>query len=570
MSSEEKVRPARMGGFTGNGYVIGAAIFASMGGFLFGYDQGVMSNILTTENFGSQFPRIFSDADIKGWIVAILQLGAWLGALMNGPIAQKFSRKYSMMIAVSLFSLGSALQAGAQNEGFIFGGRFVAGLAIGMLSHVVPMYQSEISPPEIRGALVSLQQFSITVGILVSFWLDYGFHFIGNALYTGTDPNTGAGNAFDPYKDVPAGGCDGQKAASWRIPLALQIVPALVLGVGMVFFPFSPRWLVAQGRDEEAIHVVAKLRNYPVEDERVQLEFMEIKAAVEFDKETTAEQYPGKHGIALSLSQYAMLFQSMGLFRRLAIGCIMQFFQQFTGINAIIYYAPTVFSGLGLDGNTTSLLATGVVGIVNCVFTIPAILWMDKFGRKKLLIVGGLGMCVCHVIVAAIIGKYQGNFGEHKGAGWAGVAFIYVFIANFAYSWGPIGWVLPSEIFPASIRSKAMSISTSANWMMNFVVGMATPSMLEKIKFGTYIFFAAFCGLSCLWVIFFVPETKNKTLEEMDVVFKDTSATVDADRMRRINERIGLTAAGPVLDAAPDEDKQDAYAQHVSTHITSV
>jgi len=134
------------------------------------------SNILATENFGAQFPRIFSDADIKGWIVGILQLGAWLGALMNGPIAQKFSRKYSMMIAVSLFSLGSALQAGAQNEGFIFGGRFVAGLAIGMLSHVVPMYQSEISPPEIRGALVSLQQFSITVGILVSFWVSYQNH----------------------------------------------------------------------------------------------------------------------------------------------------------------------------------------------------------------------------------------------------------------------------------------------------------------------------------------------------------------------------------------------------------
>lgn len=586
MSTEEKIRPARasgLGGIAGNGYVIGAAVFASMGGFLFGYDQGVMSNLLTTENFGSQFPRIFSDADIKGWIVGILQLGAWVGALMNGPIAQKFSRKYSMIIAVALFSFGSALQAGAQSEGYIFGGRFVAGLAIGMLSHVVPMYQSEISPPEIRGALVSLQQFSITVGILVSFWLDYGFHFIGgttcdkrgNSFYTGTDPNTGEGHAFDPYKDVPAGGCDGQQPTSWRVPLALQIIPALTLGIGMMFFPFSPRWLVAQGRDEEAIRVVAKLRSYPVEDERVQLEYLEIKAAVEFDKETTAEQYPGKRGIALSIAQYGMLFQKIGLFRRLAIGCIMQFFQQFTGINAIIYYAPTVFSGLGLDGNTTSLLATGVVGIVNCVFTIPAILWMDKFGRKKLLIAGGFGMCVCHIIVAAIIGKYQGNFGEHQGAGWAGVAFIYIFIANFAYSWGPIGWVLPSEIFPASIRSKAMSISTSANWMMNFVIGRATPSMLEKIKFGTYIFFAAFCGLSCLWIIFFVPETKNKTLEEMDAVFHDTSATVDAERMKRINEKIGLTAAGnlrasssPVSGATPDEDKNDALAQHVSTHIS--
>lgn len=138
-----------------------------------------MSNLLTTENFGASFPRVYSDEDTKGWVVSVLQLGAWLGALLNGPIAQKFSRKYSMMIAVAIFCLGSALQAGAQNEAYLFVGRFIAGLGIGALSHVVPMYQSEVAPPEIRGSLVSLQQFAITLGILVSFWLDYGFHFIG-------------------------------------------------------------------------------------------------------------------------------------------------------------------------------------------------------------------------------------------------------------------------------------------------------------------------------------------------------------------------------------------------------
>lgn len=141
-----------------------------------------MSNILTTENFGATFPKVFSDEDTKGWVVSILQLGAWLGALLNGPIAQKFSRKYSMMIAVAVFCLGSALQAGAQNEDYLFAGRFIAGVAIGALSHVVPMYQSEVAPPEIRGSLVSLQQFAITVGILVAFWLDYGFHFLGASV----------------------------------------------------------------------------------------------------------------------------------------------------------------------------------------------------------------------------------------------------------------------------------------------------------------------------------------------------------------------------------------------------
>ncbi|KAI5806571.1 MFS sugar transporter [Peziza echinospora] len=561
-----------------NGYVLGAAIFASMGGFLFGYDQGVMSSILATENFGSKFPKIYSDADIKGWIVGILQLGAWAGALSNGPIAQKFSRKYSMMIAVSIFIVGSALQAGAQNSDYIFAGRFIAGWAIGMLSHVVPMYQSEISPPEIRGSLVSLQQFSITVGILVSFWLDYGFHFIGGTTcnrlghseYTGPIGDNNK-HTFDPYKDVPSGGCDGQKEASWRIPLALQIVPALILGIGMMFFPFSPRWLMSKGREEEALHVVSKLRRLNPDHERVRLEWLEIKAAVEFDKETTAEYYPGKKGFKLAAAQYLMLFQRRGLFKRLSIGCIMQFFQQFCGINAIIYYAPTVFSNLGLDGNTTSLLATGVVGIVNCVFTIPAILYLDKFGRRNLLMVGALGMLMSHVIVAAISAKYDGKFASNPGAGWAGVAFIYIFIANFSYSWGPIGWVLPSEIFPASMRSRAMSITTSANWMMNFVIGRATPTMIRDIGFGTYIFFAVFCLLMFLWVLFLVPETKNKTLEEMDVVFKDNSSAVDAERMKRVNERIGLSASGNIrhdttssTTSVTEGEKSNGYT---TTHI---
>jgi len=519
-----------------NKFVFGVAVFASMGGFLFGYDQGVMSNLLTTENFGAQFPRIYSDADIKGWVVSILQLGAFLGALFNGPFAQRFSRKYSMMTAVCIFIVGSILQAAAKNEAMIFVGRILAGFAIGMLSHVVPMYQSEISPPEIRGSLVALQQFAITVGILVSFWLDYGFHFIGGVTCM---KNAKEGEEFDPYS-VPASGCDGQKEVTWRVPLALQIVPSLILGFGMMFFPFSPRWLAQQGRNEEALAVVAKLRGLPAEHEDVQIEFKEIIAAVRFDELSTAEKYPGMGGFKLAITQYKTLFTVRPLVKRIVIGCLMQVGQQFTGINAIIYYAPTIFSGLGLDGNTTSLLATGIVGVINVVFTLPAIMFLDRFGRKKLLMVGAVGMGISHAIVAALSATYDGKFETNPGAGWAGVAFIYFFIANFAYSWGPIGWVLPSEIFPMSARSKAMSITTSVNWLMNFVIGRATPSMLRDIKYGTYILFACCCALMFLWVWFFVPETKGKTLEEMDHVFKDTSGAEDAARMARVRKEVGL------------------------------
>ncbi|KAF8534861.1 general substrate transporter [Trichophaea hybrida] len=537
----ESLHPERKGGLRGlskNGYVLWTAVFASLGGFLFGYDQGVMSNILTTENFGSKFPQVYSNENVKGWIVSILQLGAWFGALCNGPIAQKFSRRYSMMIAVVIFCFGSSLQAGAQNENYIFAGRFFAGMGIGALSHVVPMYQSEIAPPEIRGSLVSLQQFAITIGILVAFWLDYGgVHCNKN----GTSSYSGKGGAFDPYKDVPTGGCDGQSVVTWRVPLALQIIPALILGIGMLFFPFSPRWLMLKGRDDEALAVVAKLRRLPIEDPLVRLEYLEIKAMVQFDQETAAERFPGKHGWRLDVSQYGTMFTRIGLFKRLAVGCVLQFFQQFSGINAIIYYAPTIFDSLGLNASTTSLLATGVIGIVNVVFTVPAILFLDILGRRKVLICGAIGMCISHIVVAAVIGRYGDSFVTHTGAGWAGVVFIYIFIANFAYSWGPVGWVLPSEIMPISVRSKAMSISTSANWFCNFVIGRATPSMIRNIKYGTYIFFAVFCFLAVLWVYFFVPETKNKTLEEMDAVFKDNSSTEDAERMHRINREVGLS-----------------------------
>lgn len=234
------------------------------------------------------------------------------------------------------------------------------------------------------------------------------------------------------------------------------------------FYPFSPRWLASKGRNAEARAVLAKLRRLPENDELVHLEFLEIEAAVRFDRETANEKYPGKKGFKLSVQQYLDLFRHWPTFKRLAIGCVLQFFQQFTGINAIIYYAPTIFTGLGLSGTTTSLLATGVVGVVNVVFTVPAILFLDVFGRKTLLQAGAIGMTISHAVVAGLSGKYDGRFAENKGAGWAAVAFIYVFIANFAYSWGPIGWVLPSEIFPMSIRSKAMSITTSANWVSTY------------------------------------------------------------------------------------------------------
>lgn len=524
-----------------NPYLLGVALFASLGGFLFGYDQGVVSGVLTMESFGAAFPKIYADAGFKGWWVSTILLTAWFGSLVNGPVADKFGRKMNMIIAVVIFVVGSAIQAGAVSIGMLFVGRAIAGLAVGMLTMVIPLYISEVSSSDIRGGLVVLQQLSITIGILASFWIDYGTHYIGGTRCSPSVPYTGgtaSSPSFDPYTDVGPNGCTGQSTAAWRIPLALQILPALILGIGMIFYPDTPRWLLLQERDEEAFRALSKLRRFPADHPSIVSEALDIKASILLENTYVRDNYNGASGLKLHVSQYLSLFTNKSRFRRLAIGCCVMFFQQFMGCNAMIYYAPTMFASLGLSGNTTSLLATGVYGIVNCLSTIPAILLIDKVGRRPLLMCGAAGTCISLVIVGAIVGAYGDGLGAHKAAGWVGIAFIYIYDVNFSYSFAPIGWVLPSEIFNLAIRSKAISITTSTTWMCNFIIGLVTPDMLAQIKWGTYIFFAAFCLLAGGFTYFFVPETRGKTLEDMDLVFGDTAAHEEQERIRQIEAQL--------------------------------
>ncbi|OZJ05111.1 hypothetical protein BZG36_01380 [Bifiguratus adelaidae] len=492
-------------GMIHNPFTAATAIFASLGGLLFGYDQGVISGVLVMQFFEAKFPLSASD---KGFIVAILELGCWFGALCCGYLADRLSRKYTIVMASCIFLVGTALQTGAQSRSYLYAGRFIAGLSIGSLSMVVPLYQSEISPPSIRGSLVALQQFAITVGILISFWIDFGTNTI-------------------------------QSDTQWRLPLGLQLILGAILALGILFFPHSPRWLMAQGRDDEAARVLSKLRRKPVDSPLVVAEWSEIKAVVEFDKEVARRDFPqyadgsGRSNFMLGLMRYRELFRP-GIFPRLCIGVLVNFFQQFTGINAVIYYAPTIFQSIGLSGTSTSLLATGVVGIINVVFTIPAVLFLDVIGRRPLLLGAAVMLTISHVIIAIMIGLYSSDWPAHAAQGWVAVAFIYVYIASFACSWGPIGWVLPSEIFPLRVRAKGISISASSNWMNNFIIALITPPMLQAWNWGAYVFFAAFCFLAFFWVLIFVPETKGRTLEEMDEVFGSKAGTVDVQLMQRI------------------------------------
>lgn len=415
-----------------------------------------------------------------------------------------------------------------------------------MLTMVVPMYISEVSTPAIRGTLVVLQQLSVTIGLLLSYWIDFATQFIGGIKCAPDIPVSGGTikhPTFDPYNDVGPHGCDGQRDASWRLPLALQILPALVLGLGMLFFPESPRFYCLRHQEQQALRALSVLRQTAIDSPRLGREYLAIKADVLFEAAHARAHHPGKTGASLYAAQYASLFATAPARHRLAVGCTVMFFQQFMGSTAIIYYAPTIFEQLGLTTRTASLLATGVYGLVSTLATLPALILIDRFGRRPLLMAGAFGTCLSLGVVAAMVGVFDHDSDTDSGpvaAGWVGIAFVYLYDINFSYSFAPIGWVLPAEIFNLGHRAKAVSITTSAAWMCNFVVALVTPLMLDRLGWGTYLFFAAFCLLALGFTYFFVPETRGRSLEDMDRVFGDVAAHQEKRRLFDIATELGI------------------------------
>ncbi|KAK0649004.1 putative hexose transport-related protein [Cercophora newfieldiana] len=508
--------------------VFRVAAFACIGGVLYGYNQGMFSGVLAMPAFQKHMGEYTANSTLKGWLTAILELGAWIGTLLSGFLAEVLSRKYGVLVASSVFILGVIIQATAitgVGHDAILAGRFITGMGVGSLAMIIPIYNSEVAPPEVRGALVATQQLAICFGIMISFWIDYGTNFIG-----GTDIET-------------------QADAAWLTPICLQIAPAVILFIGMIFMPFSPRWLIHHGREDEALAVLSDLRGLALDHELVRLEFLEIKAQSEFEKRSIAEMFPHLREqtpwniFKLQFVAIKKLFQTRAMFKRVIIATVTMFFQQWTGINAVLYYAPSIFQQLGLDNTTTSLLATGVVGIVMFIATIPSVLWIDRVGRKPVLTIGAIGMATCHIVIAVIVAKNIDQWKSHEAAGWAAICMVWLFVVHFGYSWGPCAWIIVAEIWPLSTRPYGVSLGASSNWMNNFIVGQVTPDMLKHITYGTYILFGLLTYMGAAFIWFFVPETKRLTLEEMDVIFgSEGTAQADFELMEQINNEIGLAA----------------------------
>ncbi|KAF7557072.1 hypothetical protein G7Z17_g895 [Cylindrodendrum hubeiense] len=514
VSSEWDVQPYGPSGFKGiftSRYVALCASFSAIGGLLFGYDQGVISVTLVMDQFLERFPEVSDGASgagfYKGLMTAMITLGAFLGALNQGWIADTYSRKYSIMIAVVIFTIGSALQTASISYGMLVVARLIGGIGIGMLSAVVPLYISEISPPEIRGTLLVFEELSIVIGIVISFWITYGTQYIDSHW-------------------------------SWQLPFLIQIIPGLLLGFGAILLPFSPRWLAANGREDEALANLAKLRQLPATDERVQREWVDIIAESRFQQGIVAQRHPNLvNGGALSklkleFAQWADCLRP-GCWRRTHVGAGLMFFQQFTGINALIYYSPTLFGTMGLDYNM-QLIMSGVLNVTQLFGVISSLWTLDRFGRRNILMIGSMAMFVAHAIIAVLVGKFSHDWPAHQDAGWTSVAFLLFYMIAFGASWGPVPWAMPAEIFSSSLRAKGVAISTCSNWINNFIIGLVTPPLVQNTGFGAYIFFAVFCFLSAVWTFYIVPETNGKSLEDMDEVFKDYGSSEDMATKNRM------------------------------------
>lgn len=493
--------PSGIPGLVRNRYAVASAAFAGIGGISFGYDQGVISNVLVMKDFLARWPIGSWE---KGLMTAVLELGALFGAITCGILADKYCRRHSIFFASIIFCIGSGLQCGAQSLNDLIIGRAIGGFGVGALSMLSPLYMAEISPPELRGSLMALEQLAIVLGVVFGFWTGFLTRHIAGS-------------------------------ASWRIPLALQFLPGISLCIGCFVLPPSPRLLVLRGRIDDARKTLARLRLRTLEEAKedplIQFELLEMQINVALVRQKSSDGLLRETWTTLFGREYV---------RRTLIGIMIMFFQQWSGINALLYYGPTLVESIGMRGDTVTLLVSGGIGIVQFLAVFPAIIFLDRWGRKPLLRGGSAIMAMSHFIIAILIHLFQDDWGSNTIAAWVAVFCTYIFTAAYGISFGPIGWVLPSEVFPLSMRSKGVSLSTASNWINNFLIGLITPPLMEMSSTATFMIFACACFGAYLWSSYVVPETAGVSLEEIDAVFGSAAGQKDRKRKFELERELGL------------------------------
>jgi SP family xylose:H+ symportor-like MFS transporter len=452
-------------------YIVAITMVATLGGLLFGYDTAVISGaekslqVYLIQSLGLS-------SLIHGATISSALIGCIIGGAISGIMASRLGRKRSLIVAAILFFL-SALGSGYPEFLFFRPGepttgllymfnfyRIIGGIGVGLASAICPMYIGEIAPAEIRGRLVSFNQFAIIFGMLVVYFVNWG---IANGK---------------PIEWINTTG--------WRHMFVSEAIPAGIFGILLFFVPETPRYLALSHRDEKALQILTRING----QDKARTILSEIKNTVE---RSSAKLFSFGSTIII-------------------IGILLSVFQQFVGINVALYYAPRIFESMGAEKDA-SMLQTVVMGLINVIFTVIAIVTVDKWGRKPLLMVGSVGMAIGMFAI--------GSLAFMKVIGISTLVFIIIYTASFMMSWGPITWVLISEIFPNKIRGKAVAIAVAAQWAANYFISSTYPAMMEFSGGLTYCFYGAMSVLSLIFVWKMVPETKGKTLEEMEKLIKN-------------------------------------------------
>ncbi|KAJ7769116.1 hypothetical protein DFH07DRAFT_1006825 [Mycena maculata] len=489
------VSPTKPGKLVGPSLLYAISIFASLGVFLF----GVMSGIITGPYFIEYF---HAPGSVKiGSMVAVLEVGAFVTSLAAGRVGDMIGRKGTLFIGAVIFTLGGGIQTLTGGFGMMVLGRIISGFGVGLLSTIVPIYQSEVSPPNHRGALACAEFTGNIFGYAFSVWTDYFCSFI-------------------------------ESDNSWRIPLFVQCVIGAILAAGSLFMPESPRWLIDTDKDEEGMKVLVDLHGGDPHDPIAKAEFEEIKNKVLMERNSGEGR------------SYAMMWRRYK--RRILLAMSSQAFAQLNGINVISYYAPKVFEEAGWHGRQ-ALLMTGINSIIYTLSTLPPWYLVDRWGRRPILLSGaavmGLSLCATGWFMYLNIPQTPG----------AVVACVIIFNAAFGYSWGPVPWLYPPEILPLTIRAKGVSLSTATNWAFNTLVGEMTPYLQEVIEWRLYIMHGFFCACSFVLVYFLYPETKGVPLEEMDAVFGDSDGKIPLSGLPTSRERAGFVSRDQ------DDRDEDGY-----------
>ncbi|KAG6548533.1 hypothetical protein Mapa_010021 [Marchantia paleacea] len=462
-------------------FVALACIVAASGGLIFGYDIGISGGVTSMKSFQRKFfPRLLNAHDRNTYcrfddqVVQIFTSSLYLAGLISTFFAMwttsHWGRRPSMLIGGIAFLVGSLLNASATNLAMLVIGRIALGVGVGFGNQAVPLYLSEMAPARLRGALNIMFQLATTIGILAANLINYG---------------------------------TGKVDWGWRLSLGLAAVPAGILTLGGLFLPETPNSLIERSRHDEGKHMLEKIRG----TSNVGPEFDDI---VEASNAAKAVQNPLRNLLKRHNRP------------QLTIAILIPFFQQVTGINAIMFYAPVLFQTIGF-GSDASLYSAVITGAVNVVATLVSIGTVDRWGRKVLFYEGGIQMFICQVAIAVILKfKLPLEIGAELSKGWAAVVvvLICVYVAAFAWSWGPLGWLVPSEVFPLEIRSAAQSITVGTNFLFTFVIGQAFLTMLCHFRWGIFLFFGGWVFIMTVFIIFFLPETKNTPIEEMVYVWK--------------------------------------------------